>query len=100
MRSKGTVSLLINDAIYYPEKVVRKELETVDGVITAATKIIWYKDGGIPILLVPTNDGTWYALKDFYKLVLEHKLPDFNVYSAKIAITVNLINISTSTNEI
>ncbi len=98
--SKGTVSLLMNEGVFYPEKVTRKELETVDGV-TGATKITWNKDGGIPILPEATKDGTWYALKDFYQSVSENKLPDSNVYTgAKTAIAVHLINTSAYTNTI
>jgi len=98
--SKGTVSLLMNEGVYYPEKDTRKELETVDGV-TGATKITWNKEGGIPILSEPTKDGTWYALKDFYQSVSENKLPDSNVYTgAKTAAAVHLINTSAYTNTI
>ncbi len=46
--AKGAISLLVNEAVYYPEKQTLKELQTVDGV-TGATKITWNKDGGIPI---------------------------------------------------
>lgn len=98
--SKGTVSLLMNDGIYYPEKNNKQTLETVDGV-TGATKIAWNKEGGIPILPEPTKDGTWYALKDFYQSVITQKMPDSNIFTGtKTAVAVDLINKSAYTNTI
>lgn len=98
--TKGTISLLMNEGIYYPEKSTKKELETVDGV-TGATKITWNTDGGFALLSEPTRDGTWYALKDFYTAVNENKLPDSNIYTgAKTAIAVSMINESAFTNTI
>lgn len=98
--SKGTISLLTDEGLFYPEKELKKELETVDGV-SGATKITWSKDGGMAILPEKTKDGTWYALKDFYTSVIENKLPDSNVYTgAKTAIAVHLINTSAYTNSI
>lgn len=89
---KGTVSLLIDEGVYYPEKDTRKELETVDGV-ARATKLTWNKDGGIPILNEPTKDGTWYALKDFYKSVTTKQQPASNVITgATTAFCVHLAN--------
>jgi len=90
--SKGSISLLVNEAVYYPEKQTLKELQTVDGV-TGATKITWNKDGGIPILTEPLKDGSWYALTDFHKCVTEKQQPSSDVFTgAKTAITVHMIN--------
>lgn len=91
--SKGTISLLVNEAIFYPEKTHKKALETVDGV-TGATKIVWDKNGGIPIKTdLPAKDGTYYALKDFHTSILEKKQPDSNVITgATTAICVHLAN--------
>lgn len=90
--TKGTISLLVNEGIYYPEPQTRKELETVDGV-TGATKITWSKDGGMPILTEPTKDGTWYALLDFYKSIMSKQLPASNVFTgATTAVCVHLAN--------
>lgn len=91
--TKGTISLLMNEAIYYPEKRVKKELETVDGV-TGATKMVWDKDGGIPIQAdAPAKDGTYYALKAFHQSILTKKQPDSNVITgATTAICVHLAN--------
>lgn len=98
--SKGAVSLLMNEGVIYPEKEVVDALQTVDGV-TGATKIVWNKDGGIPILDGPTKDGTWYALKDFYKSIAENKMPDSNVITgAKTAFCVDMINQSSYTDTI
>lgn len=91
--TKGTISLLVNEAIYYPEKNSKKELETVDGV-TGATRIVWDKDGGIPIQTeAAAKDGTYYALKDFHTSTLNKKQPDSNVITgATTAICVHLAN--------
>lgn len=90
--TKGTVSLLVDDGVFYPEKAMRKELETVDGV-TGATKIEWNKDGGIPILKEKSKDGTWYALQEFYKVITEKGKPVSNVITgARTACCVHLIN--------
>ncbi|AOM79871.1 Gfo/Idh/MocA family protein [Pedobacter steynii] len=91
--TKGTISLLVNEAIFYPEKSSKKELETVDGV-TGATKIVWDKDGGIPIKTdSPAKDGTYYSLKDFHKSIVEKSQPDSNVITgATTAICVHLAN--------
>jgi predicted dehydrogenase len=91
--SKGTISLLVDQAVFYPEKKALKELhETVDGV-TGATRITWNKDGGIPIETGPLKDGTWYALTDFYNCVSTLQAPSSDVYTgAKTAITVDMIN--------
>ncbi len=90
--SKGMVSLLVNEGIFYPEAKARKELETVDGV-TGATKITWNKDGGIPILTEPVKDGTYYALIDFHKSIVQQQKPSSNVLTgARTAVCVHLIN--------
>jgi predicted dehydrogenase len=93
--SKGTVSLLMDEGIYYPEEETRKAMqETVDGV-TGATKITWNKDGGTPIMTGPLKDGSWYAMKDFHQSVSTLQLPSSNVYTgARTAITVDMINTS------
>nr|WP_249665313.1 Gfo/Idh/MocA family oxidoreductase [Mucilaginibacter sp. Bleaf8] len=96
--TKGMVSLLMDEGIYYPERDARKELETVDGV-TGATKITWNKDGGIPILKEKTRDGSWYALTDFYQCIAQKKQPVSNVYTgATTAICVHLANNALYTN--
>jgi predicted dehydrogenase len=90
--SKGTVSLLVNEGVFYPEAQTRKELQTVDGV-TGATKITWNKDGGIPILAEPTKDGTYYALVDFHKSITQQQSPASNVFTgARTAVCVHLAN--------
>jgi hypothetical protein len=90
--TKGAIHLLVNDGIYYPEPDHRKELQTVDGV-TGATKIEWNKDGGVPIMKEKLKDGTWYALKDFYKSITTKTLPASNVLTgATTALCVHLAN--------
>jgi predicted dehydrogenase len=90
--TKGTVSLLTDQGIFYPEKQALKGSDLVDGV-TGATKIVWNKDGGTPILPEPTKDGTWYALNDFYDKIATNQLPDSNVYTgARTALCVHLSN--------
>ncbi|WP_315817619.1 Gfo/Idh/MocA family oxidoreductase [Paraflavitalea speifideaquila] len=90
--TKGTVALLVNEGIFYPEAAVKKELETVDGV-SSATKIEWNKDGGIPIIKEPMKDGTWYAVQDFHKCIVEKKQPTSNVITgATTAVSVHLAN--------
>ncbi|MFD2160769.1 Gfo/Idh/MocA family protein [Paradesertivirga mongoliensis] len=97
--SKGTISLLMNQGMFYTEELNSK-LEVVDGV-TGATKITWNKDGGAPILPEPTKDGTWYALKEFYSSIITNKIPDSNIYTGtKTAIAVDLINKSSYSNTI
>lgn len=88
----GTISLLTNEGIFYPEPSAKVQNSTVDGV-TGASKIGWTKDGGIPILASPTEDGTWYAFNEFYDCVQTQKLPDSNVITgARTAISVHLAN--------
>ncbi|MBC6609792.1 Gfo/Idh/MocA family oxidoreductase [Hymenobacter sp. BT507] len=90
--TRGTISLLIDEGVYYPEKDTLKEYGTVDGV-TGATKITWDKNGGIPIQTGPLKDGSWYALNEFHRTVHEKKLPDSNVFTgAKVACTVHMAN--------
>jgi predicted dehydrogenase len=90
--TKGTVELLVNDGIFYPEATTKKELETVDGV-AGATKIEWNKDGGIPIIKEKLKDGSWYALQEFYKSVTEKIRPVSNVITGgKTAICVHMMN--------
>ncbi|WP_157561699.1 Gfo/Idh/MocA family protein [Hymenobacter ginkgonis] len=92
--TKGTISLLIDQGIYYPEQETLKQYGTVDGV-TGATKITWDKNGGIPIVTgkEPLKDGSWYALSDFYRAISEKQLPDSNVVTgARAACTVHLAN--------
>lgn len=98
--TKGTISLLMDDAIYYPEKQTRSELETVDGV-SGATKIVWNSDGGTPVLKEKPKDGTWYALKDFHKSIGTGQLPSSNVRTgATTAVCVHLANQSIAQHEI
>lgn len=90
--TKGTIQLLMNDGVFFPEKETKKELETVDGV-TGATKIEWTKDGGIPILNEKSKDGSWYALQEFHKTITEQTKPVSNVITgATTAICVDLMN--------
>ncbi|HPG11672.1 MAG TPA: Gfo/Idh/MocA family oxidoreductase [Chitinophagaceae bacterium] len=90
--TKGTIDLLPNDGVFYPEKQTRKELETVDGV-SGATKIEWNNEGGIPIMKEKSKDGTWYALQEFYKVIIEGGDPVSNVTTgAKTAFCVDMIN--------
>lgn len=76
--TKGSVNLLPDTGIFYPEKETAKELGIVDGV-TGATKIVVNTDGGIPILDKPTKDGTFYALEDFHKAITQGKTPASNI---------------------
>jgi predicted dehydrogenase len=88
----GTVSLLTDEGIFYPEKKLLNNKELVDGV-TGATRIVWNKEGGSPILPERTKDGTWYAFNEFYKSVQSQSLPDSNVITgARTAISVHLAN--------
>jgi predicted dehydrogenase len=93
--TKGSVHLLVDDGVYFPESSQKKKLETVDGV-TGATKIEWNKDGGIPLLNEKLKDGTWYALKDFYKSIAQKITPASNVITgATTAVCVHLSNMAT-----
>jgi hypothetical protein len=78
--------------MFYPEKKLLSEKGTVDGV-TGATRIVWNKGGGTPILPEATKDGTWYAFNDFYQKIQRKELPDSNVFTgARTAISVHLAN--------
>lgn len=97
--SKGTVSLLVDQGIYYPEADQKKQLQTVDGV-TGATKIEWNKEGGIPIATGPMKDGTFYALNDFYTCITTGRQPASNIMTgATTAFAVHLINQSAETRQ-
>jgi predicted dehydrogenase len=90
--TKGTIELLMDEGIFFPEKQTRKELETVDGV-TGASKIEWNKEDGTPILKEKTKDGSWYALQEFYKTITTNSKPVSNVITgAKTACCVHLMN--------
>lgn len=90
--TKGTVQMLMDDAVYFPEKETKKELETVDGV-TGATKLEWNKEGGIRLVTEPQKDGTWYALRDFHGCVVKKNQPVSNVITgATTAICVHMAN--------
>lgn len=88
----GTISLLTNEGVFYPEQKAAIKNEIVDGV-TGASKIGWNKDGGIPILPAATEDGTLYAFNEFYDCIQTKKIPDSNVITgARTAISVHLAN--------
>jgi predicted dehydrogenase len=90
--TKGMVSLLVNEGVFYPEPETKKALTTVDGV-TGATKIEWNKDGGIPIVNEKLKDGTWYAFQDFFQSMRKNQLPASNVFTgATTACCVHLAN--------
>jgi predicted dehydrogenase len=90
--TKGMISLLPDEGIFFPEAERKKELQTVDGV-TGATKIEWNKDGGIPMMKEKMKDGTWYALQEFHKCVTQGTTPVSNVRTgARTAVCVHLAN--------
>jgi predicted dehydrogenase len=90
--TKGTVELLVNEGVFYPEPAIRKELGVVDGV-TSASKIEWNKEGGIPILKEKMKDGTMFALQDFHRSITQQVPPASNVLTgATTAITVHMSN--------
>lgn len=90
--TKGSVSLLTNTGLFYPEENAKKELGIVDGV-TGASKIAVNTDGGIPILNAPTIDGTNYALEEFYKSITTKKEPASNINTGtQAAICVAMCN--------
>lgn len=90
--TKGTIELLMDEGIFFPEPATKKELETVDGV-AGATKLEWNKNGGIPIIKEKLKDGSWYALQEFYKSISENTEPVSNVVTGgKTAICVHMMN--------
>lgn len=91
--SKGMVSLLVHDGIFFPEPETRKELEEVDGV-SGATKLTWNHDKkGIKLVDSKLKDGSFYAFQDFYKAISENVLPDSNAFTGgTTAICVALAN--------
>lgn len=90
--TKGSVSLLTDTGVFYPEDSTKKELGIVDGV-TGATKIVVNKDGGVPILDKATQDGTTYALAEFYLSVTTGKRPASNIDTGtQAAICVAMCN--------
>lgn len=91
--SKGMVSLLMNEGVFYPEPETRAKLEEVDGV-SGATQLVWSSDKkGVKILDEPTRDGSFYALEDFYKCLVNKELPHANISNAgRTAIVVALAN--------
>jgi len=91
--TKGMVSLLMDEGIFYPEEESRAELEQVDGV-SGATKLVWADDkSGVKILDKKTRDGSIYALEDFYRCLQENSLPHSNVFNGgRTAIAVALAN--------
>ena len=91
--TKGMVSLLMDEGIFYPEEETRAELEQVDGV-SGATKLVWADDkSGVKILDKKTRDGSIYALEDFYRCLQENSLPHSNVFNGgRTAIAVALAN--------
>jgi predicted dehydrogenase len=97
--TKGTVSLLVDKGVYYPEKDQKKQMQTVDGV-TGASKIEWNNDGGIKIDAGNLKDGTWYAFNDFYTSITTGRQPDSNVLTgATTAIAVHMINKSAASHQ-
>lgn len=99
--TKGMVSLLMDEGIFYPEEESRAELEQIDGV-SGATKLVWADDrGGVKILDNKTKDGSIYAMEDFYRCLQENSLPHSNVYNGgRTAIAVALANKSLQNNTV
>lgn len=90
--TEGSVHLLPDSGIFYPEKQKAKEMGIVDGV-TGATKLVVNTDGGIPILDKPTKDGTFYALEEFHKSITEGRMPVSNITTGtQAAICVAMAN--------
>lgn len=90
--TKGSVSLLMDKGIFYPEKETIKQWETVDGV-TGSTRLTLAKDGGLPIKSDDKYDGTWYALKDFHECIMTGRQPHSNVFTgAKTSFCVHMAN--------
>ncbi|WP_297338197.1 Gfo/Idh/MocA family oxidoreductase [Algoriphagus sp.] len=77
--TEGTISLLTNEGIFYPEPQTKEKLLEVDGV-SGATPITWTQNrNGINLVNQPTKDGTIYALEDFYRCLVEKTDPLSNV---------------------
>jgi len=90
--NKGTVELLFDDGLYYPEPETKKELMMVDAV-SSATKIQWTKGGGIPIMTEPMKDSTWYAVDEFHTCIQQGSIPLSNVVTGgTTAVCVHLAN--------
>lgn len=91
--TKGMISLLTNEGVFYPEPETQAALQQVDGV-SGATKIIWSNDQkAVRILDQPTKDGSIYALEDFYRCLVSGHHPHSNVQNGgKTAIAVALAN--------
>lgn len=91
--SKGMISLLTNEGVFYPEPETQAVLQEVDGV-SGATKISWSNDRkAVKILDNPTKDGSIYALEDFYRCLITSGQPHSNVKNGgKTAIAVALAN--------
>ncbi len=91
--TKGMVSLLMDDGIFYPEEDIRAELQDVDGV-SGATRLTWTDNkAGIKLTEGTLKDGTYYALEDFYSCLQEQRLPYSNVFNGgETAIAVALAN--------
>lgn len=98
--TKGMVSLLPDKGVFYPEEAAKKELQTVDGV-SGATRLEWNTDGGVSIVNEKMQDGTWYALKEFYNSVKTGTQPVSNVKTgATTAVCVHLANEAIFTHKI
>ncbi len=90
--NKGTILLIMDDGFFYPQKEAAKTYQTVDGV-TGATKLSWNTDGGIKIWPDKLRDPSYYAIRGFYKSIVEKKTPTSNVVSgATSAICVHMAN--------
>ena len=83
---ENTISLLIDQGIYYPKPETSKQDGTVNGV-TGATNYLG-QNGGVPIVTGKElfQGGSWYALRDFYQAISEQKLPDSNVLTGARAV--------------
>lgn len=80
--TEGTISLLTNDGVFYPEPEAKAKLQEVDGV-SGATPITWTENrNAIKLVDEPTKDGTIYALEDYYRCLEEKATPLCNVENA------------------
>ncbi len=91
--SKGMVSLLMDDGIFYPEPDQIAELQEVDG-ISGATKLNWSDNKkGIKLVNEPLKDGSFYAMEDFHRCLQEKSIPHSNLINGgKTAIAIALAN--------